>query len=94
MSNISKDTGTIFALLERFETQRLPRALALKEKVSQGERLGDTDIDYLKQIFTDAQQIKPLLDRYPEYESLVSRAIQLYKEITDKALENEQTAGK
>ena len=94
MSDKSKDTGTIFALLERFETQRLPRALALKEKVSQGERLGDTDIVYLKQIFTDAQQIKPLLDRHPEYESLVSRAIHLYKEITDKALENEQAAGK
>ena len=94
MNDISKDTGTIIVLLERFETQRLPRALALKEKVNQGERLADTDIVYLKQIFDDAQRIKPLLDRHPEYETLVSRAIHLYKEITDKALENEQAVGK
>jgi len=94
MSDSPKDTGTIIALLERFETQRLPRALALKEKVNQGERLADTDIIFLKEIFADAQQIKPLLDRHPEYETLVSRAIHLYKEITDKALENEKTAGK
>ncbi len=94
MSDSPKDTGIIIALLERFETQRLPRALALKEKVNQGERLADTDIIFLKEIFADTQQIKPLLDRHPEYETLVSRAIHLYKEITNKALDNEQAAGK
>ena len=31
-----EDMGVTLALLERFQTQRLPRALALKERVDQG----------------------------------------------------------
>jgi hypothetical protein len=31
------------------------------------------------------------VDRHPEYQELVSRAIRLYKEITDKAMENEKS---
>lgn len=92
MSENLKDAGTIAALMDRFEHQRLPRALQIKEKVFQGERLDDVDIDFLKQVFEDAHQVKPLLDRHPEYQTLVVRAIDLYKEITDKALENEQNS--
>ena len=33
MSESSEDLGLITVLLQRLETQRLPRALALKEKV-------------------------------------------------------------
>jgi len=90
MNGNSKDTGTILALLERFESQRLPRVLAMKKKVDQGIRLDSTDIAYLEQIFHDAQQIKPLLDRHPDYRELASQVVHLYREITDKALENEQ----
>jgi hypothetical protein len=92
MTEFSKDTGVTQALIERFETQRLPRALALKAKVDRGELLSDMDLAFLKQIFDDAQSIKPLVDRHPEWQSLVSRAITLYKEITDKALANEEAA--
>lgn len=75
--------------MERFQNQRLPRALALKEKVDQGERLDDNDLAFLEQVFQDANYVKPLLDRHPEYETLVNRASRLYKEITEKALQNE-----
>jgi hypothetical protein len=92
MTEFSKDTGVTQALIERFETQRLPRALALKAKVDHGELLSDMDLAFLKQIFDDAKSIKPLVDRRPEWQSLVSRAITLYKEITDKALANEEAA--
>ena len=92
MTESSKDTGVTQALIERFETQRLPRALALKAQVDRGELLSDMDLAFLKQVFDDAQSIKPLVDRHPEWQSLVSRAITLYKEITDKALANEEAA--
>jgi len=92
MTESSKDTGVTQALIERFETQRLPRALALKAQVDRGELLSDMDLAFLKQVFDDAQSIKPLVDRQPEWQSLVSRAITLYKEITDKALANEEAA--
>ena len=92
MTESSKDTGVTQALIERFETQRLPRALALKAQVDRGELLSDMDLAFLKQVFDDAQSIKPLVERQHEWQSLMARAIALYKEITDKALANEEAA--
>jgi hypothetical protein len=88
-----KDTGTAMALLERFRTQRLPRALKLKEKVDQGERLEDTDLAFLKEVLESADEIKGLVDRHPEYQEIYSRSVDLYHAITSKALANE-TSGK
>ena len=90
MAESTDDTGVILALLERFETQRLPMALALKEKVDRGETLDDIDTGYLEEVFKDAMQVQTLIDRHPEYQELYARAVHLYKEITDKALENEE----
>ena len=93
MADIAKDIGVLAALAERFQTQRLPRALAIKERVDGGERLSDPDIEFLSRVFEDAQQLKPYMDRHPEWHSIVSRVLALYKEITTKALENEKSAG-
>ena len=90
MNESDKETGVITALLQRLEQQRLPTILAMKNKVDQGERLEDHDIDFLKQVFTDANKIKPMIDKHPEYQDLVAQVISLYKEITSKALENEK----
>ena len=92
MSNSEKDQGVILALIKRLESQRLPRALDIKEKVDAGERLSEPDIDFLQQVFDDTARIKPLADRNPEYATLVTRVIQLYREITEKSLENEKNA--
>ena len=92
MSESSQDLGLITVLLERLETQRLPRALALKARVDRGERLYDTDIAFLEEVFADAGKVKPFLDRYPEYQDLAARIVSLYKEITAKALENEKAS--
>jgi hypothetical protein len=92
MSESSQDLGLITVLLERLETQQLPRALALKEKVDRGEQLYDSDLTFLEEVFADARQIKPFLDRHPEYRELAARMANLYKEITDKALENEKAS--
>jgi hypothetical protein len=93
MAENSKDTGVILALIERFETQRLPRAKALKAKVDRGEVLNDLDVAFLKQVFEDAQYIKPFSDKHPEWQPLVARAVGLYKAITERALANQQAAG-
>jgi hypothetical protein len=84
------DLGVISVMLKRLNDERLPRVLAIKTKVDNGNRLEDWDIAYLEQSFTDARQIAPLLERNPEYNHLVARLIHLYKEITDKAIENEK----
>ncbi len=88
MTGSEKDAGIMEVLLERFEKQRLPRALALKEKVDKGEPLDEWDTAYLEEVLEDAQQVKTLIDRHPEYQELYTRAVRLYKEITEKALEN------
>ena len=90
MTEKSEDEGIVTVLIQRFESQRLPRALDLKNKVDRCETLNDDDIAFLEQVFEDANKLGPLLDRHDEYQKLVSQAVQLYKEITDKALENEK----
>jgi len=92
MSDDKNDDGLIFVLMERFEKFRLPRAIALKEKVDGGAVLDDYDVAFLEEVFSDSNKVKPLLDRHPEYQELAARVVSLYREITEKALENEKSS--
>jgi len=90
MTEISKEEGIAYTVLERFEKFRLPRALDIKERVDRGERLSDADIAFLDRVMSDAEEINRLVDMRPEFTLLYGRAVNLYQEITKKALENEQ----
>jgi hypothetical protein len=92
MSNPTQDAGVIQTLVERLNSQRLPMALAMKDRVDQGEPLSEYDIQKLEEIFADAQTIQPMIARHPEHQDLVGRILHLYKDILDKALENEKKA--
>ena len=85
----TKDAGVLAVIVARMEQQRLPRAIDLKDKVEQGGVLDDLDIEFLEQVFADSNELKPLLVRHPEYQDLAARMMALYREITTKALENE-----
>ncbi len=85
----TKDAGVLAVIVARMEQQRLPRAIDLKAKVDEGGVLDDLDIEFLEQVFTDSNELKPLLARHPEYQDLAARMMSLYREITTKALENE-----
>ena len=87
---MDKDTGTIAALMIRFKEYRLPRAMRMLDRVNAGETLMDNDIAFLKRVFNDARANQQLVKRNPEYKELVSRALALYEEIVDKAMENEK----
>jgi len=89
MAESEKEAGIIQVLVRRFETQRLPRALALKKKVDQGERLNELDMAFLEEVFSDAARIKPMMDKHPEWQPLYAQAAELYEHIMNKASENE-----
>lgn len=86
------DTGTMQALLDRLLNFRLPRAMALKKRVDDGERLTDADIAFLKSALEDAQDGQKFVARNAEFHDLGIRIVQLYEEIVRKATENEKRA--
>jgi hypothetical protein len=90
MGEVAEDIGVIIALVKRFTEQRLPKVIAVKERVDLGECLSEYDIKFLDEILKDANRIMPLIDKHPEWQPLTTRVISLYKEITEKALENEK----
>jgi len=92
VTDTSKDAGVIQALIERFEKHRLPVVLELKEKVGSGELLNELEIEYLEQILKDAHENQALVDRHPEWQKISAQVANLYKEITEKALENEKNS--
>ena len=90
MAESEKEDGVIQVLATRFETQRLPKALELKEKVDAGERLNDLDLAFLEEMIGDAMRVQPMIDRNPEWQNVFARATELFEEITTKARENEE----
>ena len=90
MEQSKMDAGAIAALMIRMKEIRLPRATRMLERVNRGEKLSDSDIQFLKRVYNDSRNSQALVARHPEYHELISRAIDLYTEIINKGLENEK----
>lgn len=89
MADVSKDLGTLAVLAKRMVEERLPKALAMKARVDKGEVLNDADLAFLDEVVAGAKQNWELL-KDPRVLEIAGRMVQLYKEITEKALENEK----
>lgn len=57
--------------------------------VDAGVSLSEDDLGFLEQLLKDTQYVIPLVDRHPDYQNIISRAIHLYHHISEKMLENE-----
>lgn len=90
MVDSTHDEGTIQVLLDRLNNFRLPRALALKERIDAGGLLEDSDIEFLQRVFEDANSVRGLIQRNPELQNLAAQLSGLYAHITSTALQNEQ----
>ena len=94
MAEVSKELGVIAVLAKRMVEERLPKALALKDRVDKGAVLDDLDIAFLQQVVDDANKVKPLMKSDPRVLETAGRMLQLYREITEKALANEKAQDK
>ena len=90
MSEISKQSGVVTVLANRMVEERLPKALALKARIDKGEVLNELDLNFLEQVLNDANAVLPLARDDPRVLELAGRMMTLYREITAKALANEQ----
>ena len=90
MSDSTTDAGLIEVLLERLEKQRLPRLLSMKDKVDEGSSLDELELDFLENAIADARKVIPLIDRHPEHQVFATQVMELYKNIIDKAMQNEK----
>jgi hypothetical protein len=94
MSEVSKDLGVLAVLAKRMTEERLPKALELKERIDKGGVLNDLDLNFLEQIVKEAGELKPIIERNPTAREVGARMLQLYREITEKALANEKAQTK
>lgn len=94
MAEVSKDLGVLAVLATRMTEERLPKALALKERVEKGAVLNELDLNFLEQVVKEAGDLQPIMDRNPKAKEIGTRMLQLYNEITAKALANEKAQQK
>lgn len=90
MTDQQTEAGVTQAILERLEQQTLPRALDIKLRVDAGQRLDDSEMLFLDNVLANLRRDGPLVQHRPQWEPLYSRLVDLYDQITRKALENEQ----
>jgi hypothetical protein len=94
MAEVSKETGVLAVLAKRMVEERLPKALELKERIDKGGLLNDLDLHFLEEVVKDATAVKPLLKDNQRLIDIAASMTRLYKEISDKALENEKAQKK
>ena len=92
MTDSTDELAVIYALVERFEKQRLPRLLEIKKRVDKGGVLSESDLQFMYQVALDAQRSRRLIDRHPEWHEFCAEVIHLYEVIAEKALENEKNS--
>jgi hypothetical protein len=81
----------MMTLLDRFTKQTLPKVLEIKKRVDRGELLDERDIYFLHKLLSErVKEVRPLVDRNPEYQEVYAQAVHLCKEITEQALLNEK----
>ncbi len=87
---MTKNDALIQVVLDRFVNRRLPRILDLRKKVKKGELLNEMDISFFNKVMKDNRENQHLIKDNEDLKKVLSKAIHLYKEIIEIALENEK----
>jgi hypothetical protein len=89
MYSSDDEIGIITAFVEQLEEQSIPRALAVKKRVEDGDTLNEIEIMHFEQMLSEASMMMPLLKHHPEYQKLIAELANLYNEISERALNNQ-----
>jgi len=91
MNNSDKDKGVIEVILERMGKHRLPRLIQIRDNLNTGQKLSDYDIEFLEEVFCDTQDNHHLAkdSEDEDLQTMFIKVVDLYKEIIEKAAENE-----
>ncbi|MCK5697863.1 MAG: hypothetical protein KAI02_06855 [Gammaproteobacteria bacterium] len=91
MTSSDKDQGMIAVILKRMCDQRLPRLIEIRDGLDDNKKLTNYDIEYLEEVFSDTQKNEHLAKNSgdKDLEVIFIKVVNLYKEITEKALANE-----
>ncbi len=79
-------------LIEQFVNYRLPALMKMKEEVAEGKCLSDGELELLGRMLKQAHDFARLEHEFPEFQDVIARIIDLYHEITEGALRNEEQA--
>jgi hypothetical protein len=90
MADEQSIAGVEQALLAKLEQQVLPKTLGIQRRVEAGEKLTDSDITFLDNVLKGLSRDQAKVEKNPKWSTLYTRLIDLYNQITRKALENEQ----
>jgi hypothetical protein len=75
---------------DHLRTQPLPGTFDIKKKVDAGGTLDQFDIAFFNKNFEDTSFRRAAVDTHPKIQEIVARITHLYREITERALANEQ----
>ena len=90
MTDQQQNPGVEQALLAKLEQQVLPKTLGIQRRVDAGEKLTDSDVAFLNNVLKGLSRDQAKVESNPKWNTLYTRLIDLYNQITRKALENEQ----
>ena len=90
MDKSTSEIGVITAVIERLVTQELPRLEAMEERLDKGERLSDSELEFLEQVSTDGNEVLRMIDHHPEYQELTAKVLGLCTTIISKAADVER----
>jgi hypothetical protein len=86
------EEGVITAYIEKLETQTIPLALSIQKIVNEGNVLNDIEISHLDAMLSEANFMMRYLEHHDQYKKLTAELIDLYHEITEQALNNQNDA--
>ena len=93
MNDTNKNKVMMSVLLERMAKRRLPRLIDIREKLGENKKLDRYDIEFLEKVFRETQENQHFIENAEEQlKTICLKIMSLYKEITEKALENENKA--